>query len=252
MLNPLVMDNLDLVIVEDNRGFALEVEMLILESGYNWLGTYDHSEKALMAIERDRPDLVLMDIHIHGQRDGVDLAQEIKKYHIPVIFMTSVADPETYEAAKKSLNYAYLVKPFDMLTLRNSIEMAVKLIASEAKTISPGQEWKEDVVINEYFLIKDKGLLKKVYSKEILYAESDWNYCVLVAEDKKFVLKMSLKKILKKLGDSFLPIHKSYIVQFDKIEGIDTSANKVVVNGTPLPLGRTYKTNLLNRFNLLK
>ncbi|MEO1262529.1 MAG: response regulator transcription factor [Bacteroidota bacterium] len=246
------MKNLDLIIVEDSKGFALEVEMLIKESGYNFLGTYGHSEKALAAIERKRPDLVLMDIHIHGLRDGVNLAQEIKKFNIPVIFMTSLTDPATYQEAKKSLNYAYLVKPFDMLTLRNAIEMAVKLIHSASNESTSGQVWKEDVVANEYFLIKDKGVLKKVYSSEIFYAESDWNYCVLVAAEKKFVLKMPLKKILEKLGDQFVPIHKSYIVQFDKIEGIDTSTNKVIVNDTPLPLGRTYKERLLNRFNLLK
>ena len=246
------MNNLDLLVVEDNKGFALEVEMLIKESGYNFLGTYGHSETALAAIEEKRPDLVLMDIHIHGSRDGIELAEDIKRYNIPVIFMTSVADPETYQAAKKSLNYAYLVKPFDMLTLRNAIEMAVKLIHSESRTGALDPSWKGDLVANEYFLIKDKGVLKKVYSSEIFYAESDWNYCVLVAADKNFVLKMPLKRILEKLGDQFIPIHKSYIVQFDKIEGIDTSTNKVIVNDTQLPLGRTYKERLLQRFDLLK
>ena len=122
------------------------------------------------------------------------------------------------------------------------------------ETPEEGQEWTKDLVFQDNFLIKSKGVLRKVKSSDINYIESDWNYCTLYGDEKKYAVKMSLKKIQELFGDKFVPIHKSYLVQFDRIEGIDTSANKVILENVtvPLPLGRTFRESLMKRFTMLK
>ena len=248
------MKNVRVFIVEDNESFALEVEMMLKEAGYELVGIADNSEQALKEIKSKKPDLVLMDIDIRGKKDGVTVAKEIKDDKIPVVFMSSINDTSTYNETKKANSFAYLVKPFDMLSLRSSVEQAVKILDNKQPKEGSGNfaEWEGEDVIKGNLLIKDRGILKKVNIKDILYVESDWNYCVLVTESKRFVVKMSLKKILDKFGDDFIAIHKSYFVQMDKIDGIDTTSNKVVIGETLLPLGRTFKEELLRKFDLLK
>jgi DNA-binding NarL/FixJ family response regulator len=77
-------------------------------------------------INNSIPDIVLLDIHIKGDKDGIDIAQRLNDdYRIPFIYLTSYADKDTIDRAKTTMPYGYIIKPFDERDLLSSIEMAL-------------------------------------------------------------------------------------------------------------------------------
>ena len=94
---------LQILIVEDDFSFALDLQMLIEELGYQCFGIVDSAEKAYELINKRPPDAILMDIDLKGQMSGIDLAERIQNKNITVLFVTSHKDEKTYLRAK-SLN----------------------------------------------------------------------------------------------------------------------------------------------------
>ena len=93
---------LKILIVEDNISFALELEMILDEIGYQIIATVDNSAEALDIIFSKEPDLILMDIDIKGNLSGTQIGQKIKHLNIPIIFITSFDNKERYEDARQS------------------------------------------------------------------------------------------------------------------------------------------------------
>ena len=87
---------------------------------------YIHAQEALSTIEAQKPDLVLMDIHIDGETDGIETAILVHTLHqIPVIFLTAFSDEATIERAKGAEPYGFIVKPFDERDLKTTIEIVL-------------------------------------------------------------------------------------------------------------------------------
>ena len=129
-------------IVEDEAIVAADIRETVISLGYQVAGSARSGESTLEQIPQANPDLVLMDIHLAGSRDGIDTAGEIHaSYDIPVVFLTAYADAELLNRAKKTEPYGYVIKPYDDRTLQSAIEVAVykhrmerRLRESEATT----------------------------------------------------------------------------------------------------------------------
>ncbi len=115
-----------IMVVEDEHIVALDIKMHLERHGYEVPATYPSGEEALAAVEEVDPVLVLMDIRLQGELDGLQTAEEIKRRHnIPVILLTAYADEQTIERAKASQPFAYLIKPFEERELRTAIVLAL-------------------------------------------------------------------------------------------------------------------------------
>lgn len=113
-------------IVEDELIEAEDLRQTLEKQGYAVAGIARSGESALETLRNKHPDLVLMDIHLAGEIDGVDTADRVRTlYNIPVIFLTAHADENTLERAKITEPYGYLLKPFDERELRSAIEMGL-------------------------------------------------------------------------------------------------------------------------------
>jgi len=100
--------------------------------------------------------------------------------------------------------------------------------------------------------IKGNDIYNRIETVDIEWVESDGNYSIINTNDKKFVVKISLTKFKQELPeDNFIQIHKRYIVNIKKINGIDPLNNEVILDTQTIPIGRTYKKELLNRLKLL-
>jgi PAS domain S-box-containing protein len=115
-----------ILIVEDEFLVARDIEQQLRTLGYEPVGIAGTSEDALAQAAAERPQLVLMDIRIRGDVDGIDTARQMaERQRVPVIFLTAHADEATVARARTAQPYGYLLKPFHELDLRTSIEMAL-------------------------------------------------------------------------------------------------------------------------------
>lgn len=116
-----------ILIVEDDRMLCTIFNMFINELGYELLDFAANGKDALNLIEKEKPDVVLMDIHLEGDMDGIETSRKIKKnYDIPVIYISSDVEDETITNAILSNTYGFLVKPIYKEALGVTIEFAYK------------------------------------------------------------------------------------------------------------------------------
>lgn len=115
-----------ILVVEDESIVALDIERGLKRIGYGIAGIVDNGRDAIRLAGETRPDLVLMDIQIKGDMDGIDTAQEIhRRFNIPVIFLTAYSDEATLQRAKLTEPFGYLLKPFEETELRTAIEVVL-------------------------------------------------------------------------------------------------------------------------------
>jgi CheY-like chemotaxis protein len=133
-----------LLVVEDETIVALELKETLVKLGYAVVGTVNNGPDAIRRAGEERPDLVLMDIHIKGAMDGIEAAEEIvSRYDIPVIYLTAHSDHETISRAIQTLPYGYLVKPFNERSLYSNIEMALHKHQIR-KRVQPGADAEQE------------------------------------------------------------------------------------------------------------
>ncbi len=130
-----------IAIVEDEYIVALDIKKFLARSGYSISGMYSSGEDLLESFPGQRPDLVLMDIKLRGELDGVETARLVhERYKTPVVLLTAFADDETIARAKITQPFGYIIKPFEERELKISIEIALyrammerRLMESEAR-----------------------------------------------------------------------------------------------------------------------
>lgn len=120
------MENVRILIVEDESLVAESIQMMLAKLGYDVSAMASSGEEAIQRAAETGPDLVLMDIALPGEIDGVEAAEEISaRYDIPVVYLTAYADEETLQRAKITQPFGYVLKPFQRRELQSSIEMAL-------------------------------------------------------------------------------------------------------------------------------
>ncbi|MFZ1280551.1 MAG: PAS domain S-box protein [Ignavibacteriaceae bacterium] len=120
------MEKKKIFIVEDESIVSLEIQSRVKHLGYSVSGTAAYGDEAIRKVIDLKPDLILMDIRIKGELDGIETAAEIKKiYEVPIIFLTAYADPVTIQRAKITDPFGYIIKPFEERELHISIEIAL-------------------------------------------------------------------------------------------------------------------------------
>jgi PAS domain S-box-containing protein len=115
-----------ILVVEDERVVARDIEESLLRMGYDVVGLAASSTECLAHAEERRPDLVLMDIRIEGALDGIETARILRsRFGVPVIFLTAYADDQTVARAKETEAHGYILKPFRAGELKSAVEIAL-------------------------------------------------------------------------------------------------------------------------------
>jgi len=116
----------NIMVVEDEAVIAMRLQQILTSMGYNVTGISYSGEEALEKAKNLKPDLILMDIMIPGELDGIALAEIVKsELDIPVIFLTSYSEKTIIERAKQAEPYGYIVKPYQDRDLKAAIEVAL-------------------------------------------------------------------------------------------------------------------------------
>ena len=244
------MDNVRILIVEDDPIIAADLEDRLLEMGYHVLGPVASGEEALTFFPKNIPDLVLMDIQLEGQLDGIETVERILKKHLllPIVFLTSNSDDATFARARTTLPAAFLTKPFRGKDLRNTIELAI----SRGAHTAPKPE-ATDVEINTGYLFDDRLFLKmkdrmiRLFFKDILWVEADDYYCKVVTASKEHLVGQTLKQLSETLAGvpELMRVHRSYLVNISHVEEIGDLY--VLIGKQKIPLNKVSKDELVAR-----
>lgn len=114
------------LIVEDERLIARDLQQRLLQLGYEVLPISDRASEAIATAQADCPQVVLMDIRIKGDVDGIICAQQLRQYcDAPVVFLTAHADEATLQQSQSAQPFGYLIKPVETHSLRAAIEVAL-------------------------------------------------------------------------------------------------------------------------------
>jgi len=126
------MNSISILIVEDDIIEALRLENSLADLGFKVLPVVDNVRDALGLFYSTNPDIVLIDINLKGDRDGIELGSRItsdQKYEKPIIYLTSIQDCQIFQRAKATNPHAYLIKPVDPNSLQHTIELALQQFA---------------------------------------------------------------------------------------------------------------------------
>lgn len=125
VLEPEGRDAVSVLIVEDERLVARDLEQILTDMGYAVTASVASGQEALRVVDGDSPDIVLMDIRIRGMMDGITTAHLLtREYDLPVVYLTAYADEETVARASRTRPYGYVIKPFTRQDIRSAIAIA--------------------------------------------------------------------------------------------------------------------------------
>jgi DNA-binding LytR/AlgR family response regulator len=225
------------LIVEDEPLIADDIALTLKGNGYDVVGPVDNAEEAAQAMTKSKPSLVLLDIHIKGGKDGIALASEVRRHKLPFIYITSFYDRETLDRAMATEPQGYIVKPFDEKDLLINIEVA--LFKHRKAQLAPGKVF-----------VKEKNEMVAIEVRDILYAEAFDNYCKIFTDKHSHIISHTLKQVEEKLPpQSFLRVHRSYVVNFEKVTSINES--NVCLGLVKIPLAQSFRQEVMERIAIL-
>ncbi len=133
-----------ILIVEDERIVAKSIQQQLTKLGYCVVGTAATAEAAVQNAEEKHPDLILMDIHLQGQQDGIAAATQIRRQlRLPIIYLTANSDDQTLHRARTTEPFGYLVKPFDTRELHATIEIALYRAQMEERVQASEERYRD-------------------------------------------------------------------------------------------------------------
>ena len=243
----------NILLVEDELIIGEHVSRELQLHGYNVLDIITKGEKVPGFIAKTRPDLIIMDIQLAGQLDGIETAKIVSETHdIPVVFLTANVDDYTFEKSKEAFPYAFIGKPFKIEELVRTIEIVLERIEkavqmsfesneSESITTSQGEE---------SIFIRDKEKQVKVEFSDIHYIQADRNYSKMFTKKKTFLISSPLKAVEKKINSQkLMRVHRSFMVNLDAIDEIDEYY--VFITGKAIPVSKSYKQELNDKLKFL-
>ena len=231
-----------ILIVEDEMIIAANIAMQLKDLGYSVTATIPRGEEVLPSIAKNPPDIILMDINLKGDLDGVDIVHTIqKKHHIPIIYLTANADDGNFNRAKQTNPYAFISKPFKKMDLQHTLELTVQRINEELEI---GPKIEDANILMDSIFIRSSDKMIKVVINNILYIEAERNYCKIHCKDKAILIVSTLKELDEKLPTQhFLRIHRSFIINISHIDEIAT--RHVVIAKKAIPITVELKKELL-------
>lgn len=238
-----------ILIIEDEMIIAADLSLQLTKLGYEVTGIQTRAEDALKTLEQTRPDIILMDIVLSGEMNGIDAAQIVfDKYKIPVIFLTSNFDDATFEKAKATKPYAFISKPFRKDDLRRAIEITLERISDELIV-----QAKDEVgMLDDRLFVRDKDSLVKVKLSEIQFLEAERSYCKISTADRQYLVSTPMGSIEKILPPAlFARVHRSFIVNLEQIESISDHSEYLTIQQHTIPISRRLKEEVTKRFRMI-
>jgi DNA-binding LytR/AlgR family response regulator len=242
------MNPLKIGIVEDSLLTSEIMSGLLRQIGYYPIRPVRDYDSALYMIQTETPDLMLIDIMIIGEMDGIDLARKISlDYDIPFVFITACSDASTVDRAKDVNPSSYLIKPVNKEDLYSAIEIAYNSHSIKIREAGNGPD--KTSYQDETILIKETNVVHRVKIKDICFIESDNVYLTIHTSKKKYLVRSKMNDFVSNLPPNFVKVHRSFVINVKHLETISKTTARVV--GTDIPVHSNYRQNLLKVFKAI-
>jgi PAS domain S-box-containing protein len=242
------MPKASIFIVEDELIVSEDIRQVLEGQGYSVAGIARSGESVLEILKKIHPDLVLMDIHLAGEMDGIDTAEQIRThYHIPVIFLTAHEDESILARAKITEPYGYVLKPFNERELHSAIEIGCykhrmeELAKEKERTIRILAEAIPDPIMlldhNRQIIALNDAMAQrfgynytKEYEDSAIHLDRNGVFKSIESRINELIFSGHLLKFEEQHGDEWFEIsfilipgsegqHHSFFVQFHDITG---------------------------------
>ena len=174
------MSKINVLVIEDESIVSKDLQHSLTKLGYNVVGAASNGEKAIELAGLKNPNIILMDIMLKGDMNGIEAAEKIKElYSVPIVFLTAYSDESTLSKAKITEPYGYILKPFKEIDLHTTIEMAVYKHGKEQEIVKERNLLYSLVENKEasggYIFVKANSKLIKLNSSDIFFIEFSSN-----------------------------------------------------------------------------
>lgn len=232
------------LIVEDEALIAEDLSDSLKDFGFSVTDIVASGEKCFDSINAQAPDIVIMDINLQGKLDGIETAKILTHTHkLPFIFLTSNSDTKTVSRAIPLNPHAFISKPYNKNDLKIAIELACQ---KHNNQIITNASFDLDI-INHSIFVREGAVYRRVDVPSILYIEAKGSYCEIVTLGKNYTLSYNLNYFVTQVKNPvFKQVHRSYIINVNKVEGIDN--NSLIINKTPIPVSKQYQKEILGMF----
>lgn len=229
---------LTVLIVEDEVLIAQTIQLYLQEKGHTIQAICISYTEAIEEYQRQKPDLVLLDIRLYGKESGIDFAHFLlaQKEKTPFIYLTSQYDRRIFDLALQTNPYGYITKPIQKESFWITIETSYNLyqknnIVEEKNKIS-------------LFNGKENSIIAL---QDIIYLESDHVYTtVFLANQQKIIIRKTLREFLEEVkSELFIRCHRSYIINTNYIKKWDKQ-NITLENDVQIPVSRANKKLITN------
>jgi DNA-binding LytR/AlgR family response regulator len=245
------------LVVEDEALIASEIERALVRLGHTPVDAVDSSDEALAILAQQPVELVLMDINIEGDTDGIATALLVRRqFGLPVVFLTARSDVATLNRAKLARPYGYLTKPFTDDSLRACLELALfnAYEATPRQLAEKPAEPKEtpappNFSVSRALFVRKGAAHVKVLVADMLYFEALQNYVRLHTANEVYIFDSTLKELEQNLPGCFFKTHRSHIVNIDHVAAYEDGA--VLIGSDYVPVSRSYKDELKKRLHLV-
>ncbi len=223
---------IECAIVEDEP-LATEKLIRFIESVpyLSLVESFDNGMAAIDFLNNRKVDLLFLDIRMN-MLNGIDMLKSLQ--HPPSVIITTAYSEYAIEGFNLDV-VDYLLKPYSISRFLQACNKVYEIALNN----------KVDVVSPKYIFVKTEYRIERVDLEDLLYVEGQGDYLLIVTSKKKIMTLHSFKKLEKLLPeDSFIRVHKSYIISIAKIDMIENS--RIVIDSKYIPISNTYK-NVFNK-----
>jgi len=242
------MQALKVVIAEDVSNLEIDLQNRLTEMGFEVIALVSSPKDVLELLANKNADLVLMDTYSELSQNGFNVAKEIQeKYDIPVVFLSGEDRVDFSKEIETFGSCIFMNKPVSDNELRANIMMANRkdeLSAKAKSEVAPVQ--------SPYIFVRADYRLNKIRLTDIYYLEAKKDYVIIHTNDNVYTVHATMKDMMKVLPNSiFIRIHRSYIVNIDKVFSIKYPDLIIENKMKTIPIGGLYRKSFFDKINIV-
>lgn len=234
------MDKLKVLIIEDERFLARQLEHYFLSKSHDVVGIASSGEDAIELAREHLPDLLMVDIELEGKMNGIMACEKIVEFSdASIIYLSQFRSKKWNNRIIETRPVLFLTKPFN----EHELELNLGLLRESRKQVDLEP-------MRNYVFLKDKDMHMKIAIKEILFLEAARSSCSIIMESKKITVSMSMKTVMNKLNHPMIArISRSKAVNLENVTGF--MGGVLFINQHELSISSDYKEYVMRKLNNL-